>query len=107
VVLPESYKQFISNIGSKSFNDIDGEEGFRATILPPKKLLFEDCLEEGADEKETFKGILFAATDHGDAFYFDTSRGTHDHEVRKHDHEAGSFEPYTKNFAVCIKRFTT
>src|SRR5205823_4323001 len=51
VVLPKSYKQFITNVGSKSFNNIDGEEEFRATILPPKKLVFEDCREEGADEE--------------------------------------------------------
>jgi hypothetical protein len=105
VVLPKSYKEFITNVGSKSFNDIDGEEGFRATVLPPKKLVFEDCREEGADEEETFKGIMFAVTDHGDAFYFDTTRGKPDYEVRKHNHEVGSFEPYTKNFAECIKRF--
>ena len=105
VVLPKSYKQFVTNIGSKAFNDIDGEEGSRATVLPPKKLVFEDCREEGADEEETFKGIMFAVTDHGDAFYFDTRRGKPDYEVRKHDHEVGSFEPYTKNFVECIKRF--
>src|SRR2546423_12842073 len=99
VVLPKSYKQFITNIGPKSFNDIDGEEGFRATVLPPKRLVFEDCREEGADEEETFKGIMFAVTDHGDAFYFDTGRGEPDDEVRKDNHEVGSVEPYTKNFA--------
>lgn len=103
--LPKSYKDFISTVGSKSFNDIDGEEGFRATILLPKKLGFEDCSEEGADDNEAFKGILFAVTDHGDGFYFDTTRGKPDYEVRKHNHEEHTFEPYTKTFAECIKRF--
>ncbi len=105
VVLPKAYKVFITQLGSKSFKDIDGEEGFRATVLPPKKLVFEACCEEGADEEDSFKGILFATTDHGDAFYFDTTRGRPDYEVRKHDHEVGTFEPYAKNFAECIKRF--
>jgi len=48
---------------------------------------------------------MFATTDHGDAFYFDVCRKAADYEVRKHDHEIGSYEPYAKNFAECIKRF--
>jgi hypothetical protein len=93
-------------VGTKSFKDIDGEEGFRARILPPKQLEFEDCREEGSDEDaDSFKGIMFAVTDHGDAFYFDISRNAADYEVRKHDHEVGSYEPYAKNFVECIKRF--
>jgi hypothetical protein len=48
---------------------------------------------------------MFGATDHGDVFYFAISAGGHDYEVRKHDHELGSYEPYTKNFAAAIKRF--
>jgi hypothetical protein len=93
VKLPESYKEFLAAVGTKAFKDIDGEEGFCAHILPPKKLEFEDCCEQGEDEEATFKGVMFATTDHGDAFYFDVSRKAADYEVRKHDHEIGSYEP--------------
>jgi len=105
VKLPESYKEFIATVGTKTFKDIDDEEGFCAHVLPPKKLEFEDCCEQGEDEEATFKGVMFATTDHGDAFYFDVCRKAADYEVRKHDHEIGSYEPYAKNFAECIKRF--
>ena len=104
VKLPEAYKRFMAAVGTKTFKDLDGEEEFNAHILPPKQLKLETCLERGDDEDEKFKGLLFAVTDHGDAFYFDASRGN-DYEVRKHDHELESYEPYAKNFAECIKRF--
>jgi hypothetical protein len=101
VKLPESYKQFITIVGPKAFRDIDGEDGFRARVVPPKKLEFSECCERG-EEDQVFQGVMFATTDHGDAFYFDLSRKC---EVRKHDHEVDSYEPYAKNFAECIKRF--
>jgi hypothetical protein len=101
IQLPDSYKRFITAVGPKVFKDIDGAEGFRARVLPPKKLEFAECCERGTDD-EVFQGVMFAATDHGDAFYFDPSRKW---EVRKHDHEVESYEPYAKNFAECIKRF--
>ena len=101
VKLPECYKKFITLVGPKAFKDIDGEEGFRARVLPPKKLEFAECGERG-EEDQVFQGVMFATTDHGDAFYFDLSRKC---EVRKHDHEVDCYEPYAKNFAECIKRF--
>jgi len=104
IKLPESYRRFVAAVGTKTFKDVDGEEEFNAHILPPKKLRVESCLERGDDEENEFKGVLFAVTDHGDAFYFDLTRNSPDYEVRKHDHEADSFEPYAKNFAEAIKR---
>jgi hypothetical protein len=104
VKLPEAYQRFVSVVGTKTFKDLDGEEEFNAHILPPTKLEVETCLERGDDEENKFKGLLFAVTDHGDAFYFDASHGN-DYEVRKYDHELGSYEPYAKNFAEAIKRF--
>ncbi len=105
VKLPETYKGFMVAVGTKKFNDLDGEEECNAHILPPKRLKVESCLERGDDEEDTFKGLLFAVTDHGDAFYFDLTRNSPNYEVRKHDHELDSFEPYAKSFAEAIKRF--
>lgn len=108
--LPESYKEFISKIGVKSFNDIDDEEGFCARILPPAKLDFDEFRKTAAEKKdddERMEGVAFATTDHGDAFCFDTSRKNTDYPVFKYNHELDDFEPYAENFAECIKRFAS
>jgi WD40 repeat protein len=105
VKLPESYKEFISAIGTKTFKDIDEEEGLWVHLLPPKKLEYERCSEEGGDEEDDFDGVMFASTDHGDGFCFVLSKRSSDYEVRKFDHESSTYEPYAKNFAECIKRF--
>jgi WD40 repeat protein len=105
VKLPETYKQFMAVVGTKKFKDLDGEEEFNAHILSPEQLKVESCLERGDDEEAEFKGLLFAVTEHGDAFYFDLTRNAPDYEIRKHDHEVDSCEPYAKNFAEAIKRF--
>lgn len=107
VKLPETYKRFMAVAGRKKFKDLDGEAEFNAHILPPKELKVESCLDRGDDEEAEFKGLLFAVTEHGDAFYFDLTRNSPDYEVRKFEHEVGSFEPYTRNFAEAIKRFAT
>jgi WD40 repeat protein len=108
VKLPESYKKFIAKVGTKTFKDLDDEEGFCAHILPPKKLDFKEYRKpEPAEEEEPEKidGVMFATTDHGDVFCFDISARNHDYPVYLYKHETDEYEPYAGNFAACIKQF--
>ena len=105
--LPESYRKFIAQVGTKTFKDVDGEEGFAVHILPPKKLDFEEFRKLPAEkgDEDRIEGVVFATTDHGDLFCFDVGRKNRDYPVFKYDHEIDTFEPYAANFAEAIKRF--
>ncbi len=106
--LPDSYKKFIATVGTKTFKNVDGEEGFTTHILPPKKLDYEEFRKlatDAAEDEERIDGVVFASTDHGDVFCFDVGTKTHDYPVYKYDHETDGFEPYTQSFAQCIRRF--
>ena len=103
--LPEFYKQFMTAIGPKTFKNVEGEEGYNVEILPLAKVDFEFNGFTQAPRKRTVAHpILFAMTEHGDAFCFKAAAKDTDYEVHRYDHEMDDFEPFTKNFAAFIKR---
>lgn len=110
LALPGDYKKFIASAGSMTFEDIMETEGFTATVLPPAKLDFKgyrrDRIPELDEEQSQIDGVMFAETDHGDAFVFDISTKGEDYPVFWHDHEQNTLEPFASNFAECIKRFS-
>ncbi len=109
ITLPQDYKDFISIVGPKSFEDIIETEGFTAGILPPTKLDFKDYrsgrVPDLDEEQSQIDGVMFADTEHGDAFEFDVSTKGPDYPVYWHDHEQNTLEPFAPNFAECVKRF--
>jgi hypothetical protein len=106
--LPKSYVDFVSKVGPTSFENVDAEEGFTATILPPPDLYFEPCAEECEDEdSKAVNALTFATTGHGDCFCFDVQKGKKEYPVMLFKHEGFFFEPYADNFAACVKRFAS
>ena len=82
--------------------------GFSAQVLAPTELDFKDYrrnkMPELIGEKSDIDGVMFAATDHGDAFIFDVSQKG-EFPIYWHDHENNTLEPFAPNFASCIRRF--
>lgn len=109
LVLPKDYKDFISIVGSMSFEKVMETEGFTARVLPPTKIDFKGyrrgSLPELDEEQSQIDGVMFASTEHGDAFVFDVSAKDTDYQVFWHDHEQNTLEPFAANFAECVKRF--
>ena len=109
LILPQDYKEFISTVGPKSFEDVNETEGFTANLLPPEKLDFKDYRRGKVphldEEQSQIDGVMFATTDHGDCFVFDVSAKGNDYPVFWYDHEQNSLEPFAPNFTECIKRF--
>lgn len=109
VKLPQSYKDFISTVGPKAYEDIMEKEGFTARVLPPAKLDFRDYRRGRVPhldrEESQIDGVMFAATDHGDCFVFDIGEGSSEFPVYWYDHEQNSLEPFAPNFAECVKRW--
>ena len=113
VILPDDYKKLMSTVGPTSFDDVDGNEGFTARILPPAKLDFKGYrrgrVKDLDEESARVDGVKFADTDHGDCFVFDVSAdrppAAGDVPVYWYDHEQNVMESYAANFAACIKRF--
>jgi SMI1 / KNR4 family (SUKH-1) len=104
--LPKSYVDFVSKVGPTSFENVDAEEGFTATILPPPELEFEGLAEECEDEdSKAVNALTFATTAHGDCFCFDVQKGKKEYPVVLFKHEGFFFEPYAENFVACVKRF--
>lgn len=104
--LPKSYVDFVDTVGSMSFEDIDQQEGFTATILPPTELGIERHADGFEDEESRgVNGLTFATTGHGDSFCFDVQKGKKEYSVFLFKHEYNLLEPYAENFAACIKRF--
>lgn len=104
--LPKSYVDFVAKVGPVSFENIDEQEGFTASILPPNELVFEEGYDEFEDdESKAVIGLTFAITGHGDCFCFDAQKGKREFSVYLYKHEGNFFEPYAENFAACIKRF--
>jgi hypothetical protein len=107
--LPSSYKEFVTKIGKKTFKNMDGEEGFHVRILPPEELNFTDFRKTSnwnteKPNEERIDRVIFATTEHGDVLCFDVTKGASDYPIYLYDHEMGDFEPFTTNFASCIKR---
>lgn len=109
LMLPKDYKDFIITVGPMSFKHVMEIEGFTATILTPTKLDFKSyrrgSLPYLDKEQSQIDGVMFAKTEHGDAFVFDVSMKKGDYPVYWHDHEQNTLEPFAGTFAECIKRF--
>ena len=105
--LPKSYLDFVAKVGPVAFENIDEQEGFTASILPPDKLAIEEGYEDEFEDEESkaVNGLTFATTGHGDCFCFDVQKGKKEFPVVLYKHEGNFFEPYAENFAACIKRF--
>lgn len=110
LTLPQDYKDFVSTIGSMDFKGVMETPGFTARVLPPPKLDFKGYrrgrMSELDEEQSQIDGVMFAETEHGDAFVFDVSTKANDYPVFWHDHEQNTLEPFALNFAECIKRFS-
>jgi hypothetical protein len=103
--LPKTYVDFISSVGPISFENVDEQEGFTASILPPTTLRVEAYADELEDEEsKAVNGLTFAKTGHGDSFCFDVQKGKKEYAVYLFKHEYRLLEPYAENFAECIKR---
>jgi hypothetical protein len=104
--LPKSYVEFIDTVGPMSFRDVDEQEGFTASILPPTELGVEGHEVEFHDEEsKAVNSLTFATTEHGDCFCFDVQKGKKEYAVFLFKHEMNLLEPYAESFAACIKRF--
>jgi hypothetical protein len=107
--LPKSYLDFVSRVGPVTFENVDQEQGFSATVLTPDDLEIAEyrkgVLATGDEQTDSVDGIMFARTEHGDCFCFDLKKGTKENAVVIFKHEYNAFEPYAENFAACIKRF--
>ncbi|MDB5387058.1 MAG: cell-wall [Planctomycetaceae bacterium] len=104
--LPKSYLDFVGAVGPTSFENVDEQEGFTASILTPDELEIEAGYAEFEDEEsKAINGLMFATTGHGDCFCFDIQKGKKEFAVVLYKHEGNFFEPYADNFAACIKRF--
>jgi hypothetical protein len=107
--LPADYKEFIAKVGTKTFKNMDGEEGFNIRIMPPKDLDFHELRKTRRagpefSDKAPVDAVVFAATEHGDALCFDITEKNCDYPVFLYEHEMDDFEPFTVSFAACIKR---
>jgi len=106
--LPKTYVDFITKVGPASFENVDEEEGFTASIVAPDEL---DCesyragILQADEETNAVDGVMFATTGHGDCFCFDVRKGKKEFPIFLFKHEYNVLEPYAENFAACIKRF--
>ena len=109
--LPKSYKDFLSKLGTMSFENVDEIEGFSVRILSPEEFDVESYragrIEAGDAENNSIDGIMFAETDHGDCFCFDVRKDRKEFEVYLYQHDLNSFEHYASDFAACLRRFAS
>jgi hypothetical protein len=106
--LPKSYIEFVTKVGPVSFENIDEQEGFTASLLAPDELDAEAYRAgklDADEETNAVDGVMFARTGHGDCFSFRLQKGTKEYPVFLFKHEYNCFEPYAENFAACVKRF--
>jgi len=115
LALPQDYKEFVAAVGPKSFEDVMEQEGFAANVLPPNKIDFRS-MRRGKmkgllfdEESLAIDGVMFASTDHGDAFVFDVSQKDEagNYPIYWYDHEGNAMESFAPTFSGAIKRFAT
>jgi hypothetical protein len=109
IALPQDYKEFIRTVGARSFENAEGLKETTTTVLPPAKMDFKNFRRGKnvytTDNNIEIDGVMFATTDFGDSFLFDVSVNGGDYPTYWFKHEEGLLEPYSSNFAECIKRF--
>jgi hypothetical protein len=104
--LPADYVSYVTEMRNRAFEDVDGQEGFEVSVLPPKKLDARSFRLGKVENEEEVDGLMFAATGHGDAFCFDLrGKPAKNPPVYHYQHEQDHFEPYANNFAEAIRRF--
>lgn len=104
--LPKSYVEFVNIVGPMSFENVDEQQGFTASILSPSELGVEGHADDFEDEEsKAVNALTFATTGHGDCFCFDVQKCKKEYAVFHFKHECNFLEPYAENFAQCIKRF--
>lgn len=104
--LPKSYQDFVKKVGPVSFDNVDEQEGFTASIMTPDELGIEGYSDDFDDEESrAVNGLMFARTEHGDSFCFDVQKEKKEFQVFLFKHEYYCLEPYAENFAACIRRF--
>ncbi len=101
--------RILTTFHSRSFGNIDEQEGFSARVLGPGDLDAKGyragALDAEDEETNAVDGVMFATTEYGDCFCFDVQRGKKEFPVFLYKHEYNCFEPYAEHFAACIKRF--
>ena len=109
LTLPQDYRDFISTVGPKPFENVNGMEVTSTIVLPPQKLDFKNHrrgqVPELVGEDAEVDGVEFAEMDNGDCFVFDVPVKGNDYPVYWYRHEENTMEPFAPNFAECIKRF--
>jgi hypothetical protein len=109
VKFPKSFLDYVETVGSQSYPDIDGQEGFNVTIHLPKDCDFKNfrkgAIQSDDEVSQAVDGVMFASTEHGDCFVFDFRKDGKEYEVFVYLHEMNSYENYAPNFVKCLKRF--
>lgn len=105
--LPKSYVDFVTQVGPMTFEDVDEQEGFTVKIVRPEdfdtrsyrrgKILTDP-------ESAQIDAVIFGFTEHGDCLCFAVQKGTKEYPIYLFKHEYGFLEPYSENFAACVKR---
>jgi len=106
--LPRSYKDFSSQLGERSFDNVDDESGNTVRVLRPDQLDLKNCrlgaFEATDEDSERADGIMFARTNYGDGYCFDLTATEKEPTVLLYRHEGFYYEPYTDNFASFLRR---
>ncbi|HEX8912420.1 MAG TPA: SMI1/KNR4 family protein [Humisphaera sp.] len=103
--LPKSVVDYFGTVGPRAFDDVDGQEGFTARILPVGKWDVKGFRGRSEELLGDVDGVMFAATDHGDCFCLDVGSRHKEPPVYQYMHEGDFLEPYTDSFAECVLRF--
>ena len=104
--LPKSYVDFVTAVGTTTFENVDEQEGSSVSILSPNELnVVGDIGELDDEESKAINHLTFATTMEGDCFCFDVQKGRKEYSVYVYKHESQLLEPYAENFSACIKRF--
>lgn len=107
--LPDSYKEFMTKIGRKKYENLDTTDGFDAEIIDPGEIdptsYRAGTLEVSDDESALVDGVMFATTGHGDVFCFDLAAAGHDYPVYHFEHDLNGYSVFAPNFVACLRRF--
>lgn len=104
---PKTYKDFIDKSSSRSFKNVDQQEGLTVHLLLPKDLNHTSYRAGAIDTDDSVDGVMFASSDNGDCFCFDVREDRREFEVFHYLHEYGCFDLYAQNFAAFIRRLAS
>jgi len=108
--LPKSYKDFSSQLGERTFDNVDDENGNTVRVLRPNQLDLKNfrrgALDATDEDSERVDGIMFAKTIYGDGYCFDLAAKGKEPPVLLYRHEGFFYEPYTDNFVAFLRRIS-